>query len=190
LTRPLDRPWLDRDRRLAALASTHMQLMIDNMALFEDVRQRATRDHLTGLWNRWQFWDDLTRSDTQHQMAMLMVDLDYLKRVNDTGGHAAGDIALKRVAQALQEAVGHRGQVYRVGGDEFAVILSQSDASQCLDVYEDAATALAPALSISGGVAVATGDVAADAVMREADAALYMAKEAGRGQVKWVPRAG
>ncbi len=184
LVRPVARPWSDQDRRLAALASTHVQLVIDNATLFQDIRQRATRDPLTALWNRWQFWDDLARA--RNGVALLLVDLDYLKQVNDTGGHAAGDDALKRVAQALQAAAGPNSKAYRIGGDEFAVILP--DLAHCHQVYDKVMAKLAPDLSISGGIAAMAGNT--EMLMRKADAALYQAKSAGRGCVVVADKAG
>ncbi len=182
--RSLDHPWSDRDSRLAALANSRVQLLMDNASLFRDVRQRAISDQLTGLYNRWQFWDDLARQYTEHDLSLLLVDLDYLKRVNDTGGHAAGDAALQRVAQALQHAAEQSGTVYRIGGDEFAVILPAADPTLGQLIYQRATAMLAPDLSVSGGIAMGSAELSAEALMQRADRALYQAKEAGRARMR------
>ncbi|MDA8195357.1 MAG: GGDEF domain-containing protein [Thermaerobacter sp.] len=177
--------WPDPDRRLAVLISTQVQLLSDNGSLFREVQQRAVTDSLTGLWNRWQLWDDLHAQSRPLGMALLLVDLDYLKQINDTGGHQAGDDALQRVAQALREAAGAGGKVYRIGGDEFVAVFDRPDAAACQAVFARTAAALAPEFSLSGGIALASGSNAGEPeqLMRRADAALYRAKAAGRGQV-------
>lgn len=183
LVRPADVEWTPSDRRLATIASTQIQLMIDNTALFKDIRHRAITDPLTGLFNRWQLWEDLSAGSIGARM-ILLFDLDYLKRLNDSRGHAAGDRALCEVGDALRTAAGEAGRVYRIGGDEFAVIVPGSDPAIGIAVYQAAARTLTPTLSLSAGLAVETEKVSGEVLMRHADDALYRAKEGGRGQVR------
>ncbi len=184
LARPADVAWTPSDRRLATVASTQVQMMINNLELFRDIRYRAVTDPLTGLFNRWQLWEDMNSYSQGTARGILLVDLDYLKRLNDARGHAAGDRALCQVSDALRAAVGDAGRVYRIGGDEFAVIVPGVDPALGIAVYQAAADTLAPTLSLSAGLAIDTQSVSGEELMRRADDALYRAKEGGRGQVR------
>lgn len=168
----------------------------------------ATTDPLTRLRNRRQLdgdvaimWPSIKRGASS---TVVMFDLDRFKRLNDERGHAAGDSTLRLVAMELQRQVRGRDSVYRIGGEEFLVLLRDTTIEGGLQVADRIRTAIAELglpgsgganpsrLTISGGVAVAD-DIAAswDAVVAEADAALYAAKEAGRNRVfgpagQWV----
>ncbi len=158
----------------------------------------ATHDALTGLGNRVLLRDRLEMAATAAgrgvTSALLALDLDLFKQVNDTLGHPAGDEVLRQVAGRLSSCVREVDLVARIGGDEFAIL--QHGASQ-----PEAATALADRLvaaicapyrvdgqdiviGVSVGVALITGgDIAADDHMRRADKALYLAKSQGRGRI-------
>jgi diguanylate cyclase (GGDEF)-like protein len=159
----------------------------------------ARRDPLTGLGNRLLVREHLEEAllrPSRGRSALMLVDLDRFKLVNDTLGHAVGDQLLKEVAQRLQRAVGSHGFVGRLGGDEFAVILANI-------VGEDALAQLAGRLiadvsavyMVAGvelrigatvGIACAPVDGASeDELMRAADLALYRGKEEGRGEHKF-----
>lgn len=89
-------------------------------------RMLASRDALTGLANRQSFDHRLSEAmlrAEQYSCALLLVDLDGFKPVNDTHGHSAGDVVLQQVGERVQQALGHAGTAYRIGGDEFAVLL-------------------------------------------------------------------
>lgn len=89
-------------------------------------RMLASRDALTGLANRQSFDHRLSEAMLRaepHSCALLLVDLDGFKPVNDTHGHSAGDVVLQEVGERVQQALGHAGTAYRIGGDEFAVLL-------------------------------------------------------------------
>ncbi|WP_333836104.1 putative bifunctional diguanylate cyclase/phosphodiesterase [Novosphingobium sp.] len=155
--------------------------------------RRATVDALTGLPNRTAF-HAAVRSlscDQPGAWALLIVDLDNLKTVNDTFGHQAGD-ALIRVAGARIAAAVAPDIMFRIGGDEFTVIVQRADALSDLDAFATRifsalempadydGHAIVPAATI-GGAVLAAGSASAEAVYREADFALYHAKETGRG---------
>ena len=184
LVRPAGMEWTSTDQRLATVASTQVQMMISNIELFSDVRYMAVTDPLTGLYNRRQLWEDMNAKPQGTARGILLVDLDYLKRINDSRGHAAGDWALCEVGNALQAAAGDAGRVYRIGGDEFAVIVPGTDPALGIAVYQKAVGTLSPTLSLSAGLAVDTTNVSGEVLMRRADDALYRAKEGGRGQVR------
>ena len=162
---------------------------IGRAELFSRVNALAYADPLTGLGNRRALDDRLELAvERGGPLAIAFCDLDGLKRINDSLGHDAGDRAIRRAADALAGAAqGHAGAfVYRVGGDEFCVVLEGGDAAAVGALAADAAGALfggAPPLSLScGAAALLPGARPAD-LFRAADAAQYAAKRRGRGRV-------
>jgi diguanylate cyclase (GGDEF)-like protein/PAS domain S-box-containing protein len=157
--------------------------------------QLAEHDTLTGLPNRQAFADGMTSTlESGEQVALLFVDLDRFKLVNDTLGHAAGDELLVAVAARLRSAVRNSEVVARIGGDEFVILATPvtcvGDAER---VAERLLAALVPPFRISGrslfvtasvGIALAGGDVAsAEDTLRAADLAMYRAKTTGKARV-------
>jgi diguanylate cyclase (GGDEF)-like protein len=169
-------------------------------AMTEELREMAQHDPLTGLPNRALFSDrlgqELVRAKRlDGRFAMVFIDLDYFKPINDNFGHGVGDQVLKMVARQLQHSVRASDTVGRIGGDEFVVLLAQLSASDSvLALAEKLRLALkqpfvvdghALSLSCSVGVAVYPRD-GEDAVTltKGADNAMYRAKEAGRDCVR------
>ncbi len=167
----------------------------ESEALLADL---ARRDGLTTLPNRRAFEDALAELAARRQRfgeagALLMIDIDHFKRINDAHGHAAGDDALRTVARALAAEVRLVDRVFRVGGEEFAVLLAGADAAAARTMAERLREAVAArqvavkggevAVTISIGVATMAGSDEPDALMGAADAALYRAKERGRNRV-------
>lgn len=153
------------------------------------LEKQAMRDALTGLYNRQYFnyrlAEEISRADRgRHPLALLVCDLDHFKAVNDTKGHQAGDRVLEAVARAIQEATRGSDLVFRWGGDEFVVVLSESSYSGILIAGERIregvrriAGEMYPALDLSIGVAVYPEHGSTiDELMRMADRALYVAK--------------
>ena len=154
----------------------------------------ATVDGLTGVLNRraWlaQAGVELANSVRYgHRLAVLMVDLDHFKQVNDTRGHEAGDHALQFFARALQSACRSGDLVCRYGGEEFCVLMNRADLASTLAfdrrmrayLAEAAPRELGHALSYSAGIALhASADDTLEAMLRRADATLYSAKALGR----------
>ncbi|MGQ7792675.1 putative bifunctional diguanylate cyclase/phosphodiesterase [Faunimonas sp. B44] len=157
-----------------------------------ELERLATRDGLTGLANRRVFRDTLTRAaaeaSQENPAALLLVDLDNFKDVNDTLGHHAGDQLLRDMAARLTGCLGDDALIARPGGDEFAVFL-QGDETVSLPEIADRvlATATAPIqyngqtlrVGASVGIAVARGPKPSDELLRRADIAVYEAKHAG-----------
>src|SRR3954470_14998967 len=157
----------------------------------------ARQDALTGLANRQALrraLDDALVSAVRrkHRCSMFLLDLDRFKAVNDTLGHPAGDTLLRLVALRLKEVIGTAGQVGRLGGDEFEVVLpttSSKDelsklAQGIIDSLSRPYTINGTAVSIGASVGIVTSDYddrTADDLMRDADLALYAAKAAGKG---------
>ena len=158
----------------------------DRRKLEEHLLFLSTHDTLTGLANRSAFDEALTRLDERgpHPIAVVMVDLDGLKRVNDECGHAAGDALLRRVATVLKSTFRSTDLVARIGGDEFAVLAPGRDASasqllgarvqKAVDAH-NAGYAGDP-LSISVGIAVANTGVPVSNALQDADARMYAMK--------------
>jgi diguanylate cyclase (GGDEF)-like protein len=162
------------------------------------LHEAATHDRLTGLFNRAAVLDHLTndvrrRRHAGETVAVLFVDLDGLKILNDTYGHEAGDTAILVTAQALVEATSPCDVVGRLGGDEFLVVLCHEHSSEEGDVAAERVrrTVAAHSIPVKGelipleasvGIALARCDWATDpmTLVREADEAMYEAKKAAR----------
>jgi two-component system cell cycle response regulator len=167
---------------------------------FEALRQLATRDDLTGLLNRRELDRVLVEEQERalrfsHPLGFLMLDVDHFKRVNDTHGHPAGDAVLKEVARRLTMHVRNVDRVARFGGEEFAVILVQTDRASTLETGERireaierdpifATPSIAVNVTISVGAAILPKDgQSSPELLAAADKALYAAKTAGRNRV-------
>jgi diguanylate cyclase (GGDEF)-like protein/PAS domain S-box-containing protein len=164
----------------------------DRMASQREMTRLATEDALTGLPNRPEF-RRLLRVELSYggSPALLFVDLDHFKVVNDSLGHDAGDQLLRQVAQKLAWSVGDRGVVGRLGGDEFVVLVREPHLA--LDVAHGVVRALSGSerlgsrdvtLGASVGLAYAGRSTDDDALLRDADTALYAAKRDGRARVR------
>lgn len=166
----------------------------------EALRLLATRDQLTGMLNRREFdrimAEEAERSQRFGQpLALVMVDIDHFKAVNDTHGHPAGDAVLKEVAKILTAQLRTVDRVARFGGEEFALILVQTGRGAAGDVAQRVVEAVAAnpvviqggptlSLTISAGVAVLPNDVSRiDLLVGAADRSLYAAKRGGRNRV-------
>lgn len=161
----------------------------------DELHYRATHDSLTGLVNRAEFSQRLQHAlQRQGVHALLALDLDHFKAVNDHHGHAAGDAVLRQIAHLIQHSVRSRDTVARLGGDEFAVLLENCSLPEAQVVADKLCSAmwrerfshagkdLHVGVSV-GLVAARTGD-AEDDLMAAADAACLCAKAAGRNQVR------
>ncbi|MGY1716092.1 diguanylate cyclase domain-containing protein [Geodermatophilus sp. SYSU D01106] len=190
---------------VAALLARQYGTVRENVRLADDLaareaqlRRLAFSDPLTGLANRALFLDRLEHALALHArdmrpVAVVFLDLDDFKAVNDTLGHAAGDELLRGVAGRLTGSLRAGDTVARLGGDEFAVVLEDGgDAGEAAARVAAAmalpftvAGTLRPVGASTGVVALGPGDAAvgADELMARADAAMYAAKRAGKGRV-------
>lgn len=162
-----------------------------------EINQLARYDTLTGLANRLHINDFLERALRNHRgrpepCAMMLLDLDRFKAVNDTLGHPVGDQLLQQVARRITRIVGECGEVGRLGGDEFQVVLPNIvEADRLAALADNIILSLAKPFAIEGeqvrvgssiGIAISDGaGVTSSALVRNADLALYAAKDAGRG---------
>ena len=191
------------DERRLALTRTlafEASMAIENGRLYHELRERSLHDPLTGLANRSLFFDRVGHAiarlgrHTGALAAVLYIDLDNFKTVNDTLGHARGDRLLALVAERLLTVVRAADTVARLSGDEFALLLEDlTTADGALIVAERAASLLAApfdptgqSVSVSASIGVALragGSTGADKLIQEADVAMYAAKRAGKGRV-------
>jgi diguanylate cyclase (GGDEF)-like protein len=166
----------------------------------QELARQASQDPLTGLKNRRRFEEDLrTELARGHRYgvagALLMLDLDHFKQVNDTLGHPAGDRVIGEIAAVLRKRTRETDVLARLGGDEFAIVLPNCDLAEAEDVAEEIAEAIrermrseedVPPLTASIGIApFGTGHrLSYESLLARADAAMYVAKDSGRDAVR------
>lgn len=168
----------------AALAETHARL-----------EERSRRDAMTGLLNRESFHETLDRTCTSGDGgALLIIDADHFKTINDTHGHLVGDAALVAIADAVARAVPEGCTLGRIGGEEFAACLSAADpvdAESCAEKIRDSVARIRfqagdgtnLPLTVSIGVVDFGGSASMAQMLRLADKRLYAAKRSGRNRV-------
>ena len=169
--------------------------------LSKELHLQATTDFLTGaanrrrLMERLQFELDRVQRHPATRCSVLSIDLDLFKRVNDSRGHAAGDAVLRHVTQLMQQCTRQNDLVARSGGEEFTLLLPDTDGPEALALAErlrvriaaEAVVVLGQAVpqTVSIGIGlIAPTDTTPDPVLARADAALYQAKQAGRNVVR------
>ena len=178
---------------LPALSFGAVMMVHDNMlAKLEDM---ANHDFLTGAWTRRAFFEladrEIARSRRSgRRMALLLIDIDHFKNINDSLGHAEGDQVLVdlvlRAETVIRDGVDHFA---RIGGEEFALLLPETEGQGALVVAErlrsllHASESKGPAYSVSIGIAVSAREEALREMMHRADQALYQAKQGGRNRV-------
>ncbi len=177
------------DQELVDLTIIQAETLWTTILLFRETQNQAITDGLTNLGNRRLFESMLAQRTPLHPInpfpfQLVLVDLDNLKSINDTQGHAAGDHALNQIARALEFACEGRGRAFRIGGDEFAILLEEHDPQAASAVVTQAQTRLGRDLTMSAGAALyPTAGVNAHMLFRTADWALYQAKNHGREQL-------
>lgn len=186
----------------AVLVSTHD--VTRRVALEEQLREQASHDPLTGLANRNLFAERIneelsSRPDAAH-LAVLLLDLDGFKTVNDSLGHSSGDQVLVTVAQRLTSCLRPGDTAARLGGDEFAVLLPKAGglrsaravAERLLRTFERPVHVAGKDFVVQASIGIATpalGSLGAEELLRNADTAMYEAKGAGRGRYAVFERA-
>ncbi|HYK94725.1 MAG TPA: EAL domain-containing protein [Candidatus Dormibacteraeota bacterium] len=189
-----------RDIELAELLAREAALTFDNARLHDELRLLAYRDSLTGLANRARLQDRVEHAlqritgRSTFRIALLFIDLDNFKHLNDRFGHAAGDRALQILAERIKTIIRPGDTAGRLGGDEFAVLLEDVESAEavtavCQRLLDGLAEpveldAASPIVGASIGFAISGPDSAtSEALLKHADIAMYAAKSAGRGQV-------
>ena len=176
------------------LAGLRRRLEQATRAELDRLTQAALTDSVTGIRNHRSFGDDVERHVALQQreggrLSVVMLDANRLKEVNERGGHQAGDEYLESIAAALLTTAGREGDVYRVGGDEFAAILPGADAWAAFAFAQRLHAQLrasGPA-TVTAGVAEALADDSAEALVKRADTALMDGKRSGQATVRYTP---
>jgi diguanylate cyclase (GGDEF)-like protein len=199
-----------QDKRLFEALASHVSVALENGRLeqslvqLQELEQKLTQlafhDPLTGLANRARFaervLEALNTAKTEDRVcAVLFIDLDDFKTVNDTLGHEAGDQLLQAVAERITSCLRPCDQSARLGGDEFAVIIEDALAAQAAErVAARITDALRLPITVNGcdlhtrasiGIATSQDVHSADEMLRNADLAMYMAKADGKGRYRW-----
>ena len=191
----------DEDLETATLFGHTAAMAWHNAQLYQELARRATTDGLTGLYNsRWlREAGELEIADCRRRgmpLSVVLVDLDHFKTVNDSGGHAAGDAVLQRVAAELRRITRAGDAAVRLGGEEFILVLRDADGSGAARVAADLRRALrnVPIPAACSGIDHVTASIGIasfpdqgsrlEDLIRAADIAMYQAKREGRDQVK------
>ena len=186
--------------RLMETIATQATIALENARLFEQMKQLAITDTLTGLYNRRHFFvlaeNEIERAlRYQKQLAMIMIDIDHFKTVNDTFGHAVGDRVLQTITGLCSQTLRKIDIMGRYGGEEFTIILPETNLDHALTAAErlrqiiESAEVATPegAVKITASLGLAMLDSTCNTLellLDCADKALYKAKQAGRNQVK------
>jgi diguanylate cyclase (GGDEF)-like protein len=184
-------PWTNAAMRLMTYGLVAL-LVAQVRLLFEREHLHATHDALTGLKNRRAF---LEAGDSEveramrypHAMAVIFLDLDDFKQLNDSRGHAAGDMALQATAKALLAALRSSDRVARLGGDEFGILLPETEYAAALEAARKISTAANAALDAFPPVRISTGmawfesaDRSFSDMLKSADDLMYEVKASGK----------
>jgi diguanylate cyclase (GGDEF)-like protein len=199
------RRFTERDGAILDIVGRQAGIAIANARLFTETQRLATTDHLTGLFNRHHFFTlaprELERARRyRHTVALLVIDVDYFKAINDTHGHSAGDAVLCSIAERMQRELRDADILARFGGEEFIALLPETSLAGALHVAERLRAAIAshPVMvqDVAITVTISIGCTASDQIgeddrldtmIHDADRALYVAKFRGRNQVASNP---
>ena len=197
-TKPAKPTKIDFER--ISFAANLAAIAIENNKTHKKLEDQAYSDYLTGLANRRSFMKyseaELSRiSRYDRKLALIMFDIDHFKKVNDTYGHNIGDLVLKKISDICRKTLRDIDIIGRIGGEEFAVLLPETDLSKAMEVAERLRKEMmiqeivvSPEASVKftasfGVVAINHESITIDELLHQADTALYKAKESGRNQV-------
>jgi diguanylate cyclase (GGDEF)-like protein len=185
---------------LAKMAAEDLSFMLASLSLRESLREQSIRDSLTGLYNRRFAEEFLVREIARagrrpHPLSLVVLDIDHFKQINDTFGHIAGDMVLRKIGLVLQAHVRTSDVACRMGGEEFSLVFAELPLPVAVQRAEDIREALRkvsltyesrvldPVTASFGVAAYPDHGRTAEALFRAADRALYEAKRAGRDRV-------
>jgi diguanylate cyclase (GGDEF)-like protein/PAS domain S-box-containing protein len=191
-------PYFDENDALFGISGTINDITVRKKAE-QELKHVAFHDTLTGIHNRYYFDDMLintaqTTARTRHQHSLMYIDLDHFKIINDSQGHHQGDLVLKEIALLLSERTRASDVLCRIGGDEFAIIVNNTNVEDAKHLGQDICKAISDAsfkfedkvykVSCSIGIASIDGlALSSDLYLQQADIAMFVAKERGRNRV-------
>ena len=182
-------------REMRFFANAYNRIFERNVRKSEKLSYAATHDALTGLLNRAAFDKDIEEEDWEHA-ALLIVDIDGFKTINDTYLHSTGDSVLKAVANLINSAFRSEDRIYRIGGDEFAIIMIGANSSHeklIRQKYEEVREGVKKnaenfyGATLSVGVAYGNFEFYSKQIFESADAALYEVKKNGKNNISFSP---
>lgn len=196
----------EEEIRVLTMVTNQIALAVENATLYMKTRELSVRDELTGIYNRRHFqqvlqmeWKRATRF--KRPLSLLMIDIDHFKEFNDSFGHPHGDKVLKLIATLLSKNLREVDTIARFGGEEFVVLLPDTDRDGAMVVgeklrrlveierFDEGGRQIMP-LTVSVGIAVFPEDAKEmDDLIDHADIALYEAKDGGRNRVSVYPGA-
>ena len=194
-----NRPFGDQDLLTIETLAASLVYPLRNGLMYLQALEMAMQDGLTGAGNRKALEKALTREQRlaerfDTEFSMLVVDIDHFKRINDVYGHSAGDEIIRRVSDEIHQQIRQSDQVFRYGGEEFVVLLNNTDVNgatymaerirQAIEQAETLCNAELVSVTVSIGVADFTKSEQMDNLFNRADKALYRAKENGRNQTQ------
>lgn len=194
----------DYQSRVLAMISTSLSLAIRNAEAHHEVQELASKDELTSLLNRRAFLNVVQRefkraARYETSLALILIDIDHFKKINDGYGHLVGDQVIREIAQTIQQSVRDVDTVARYGGDELVVVLPKTNLQEALiaaqRIRKKIRTSLikygdrAIQITISMGIAQCPASLikTPDDLFRLADQALYAAKRKGRNRIEFPP---
>lgn len=189
----------EMEKQMSPILANQFALALERLRLYESLKERSITDGLTGVFNVRHFHETLGKEIQrarryQRALSLVIMDIDNLKKINDSYGHLAGDTVLRDIAKLLRETVREADIVVRYGGDEFVVIMPEADKKQA---FESAVRILdkvrehrfeveggCSGATLSAGVADYTGENMTESdLLKMADEALYQAKAEGRDRI-------
>ena len=194
------KPITDEDMKIFTMLANQAGLAIENSQLYEMVVVKSQADSLTNLWNHGYFQDKLSEEIQRHRQAkeplsLVMIDIDNFKKLNDTYGHQHGDVILKKIARLFREQSREKDFACRYGGEEFAIILEQTNKNQAFDsaerlrkrvenyTFPGATADQSMKITVSIGIATFPDDADnKEDLIAKADKAMYIAKFSGKNK--------